>query len=89
MTFNMFLAVSAAIICIVVICIALKKTKKPFKEAFLNAFCGIACLGAVNLFGMQTGVFIGINYFTAFVVTVLGAPGAISLLIIRVIFGIV
>ncbi len=89
MTFNMFLILIICIVCTIVVVSALKKTKKPFKEAFLNAVCGIASLGAVNLFAINTGVFIAINYFTAFVAVVLGAPGTICLLFLRVIFEIV
>ncbi len=89
MTFNLILITIIGALCILIICIALKKTKNPFKEAFLNALCGVASLGAVNLFALQTGVFIAVNYFTAFVVVVLGAPGTISLLILRAIFEII
>ncbi len=89
MNVNTGLVLVLGIICVIAICIALKKTKKPLKEAFFNAACGVASLGAVNLLALQTGISISINYFTAFVVVVLGAPGTISLLILRMVFGIV
>ena len=48
------------------------------------AFGGAAALGAVNLMAGFTGVTIALNYATSFVAIVLGAPGVVLLLLMRV-----
>lgn len=63
---------------------AASKAKHPMRRALGSAVCGAASLGAVNLMAGYTGVSIALNYATAFVAVVLGAPGVILLLLLRV-----
>ena len=53
-------------------------------RALGSAVCGAASLGAVNLLAGYTGVSIALNYATAFVAVVLGAPGVVTMLLLRV-----
>lgn len=59
------------------------RSKHPVLRALGSAVCGAAALGAVNLLAGYTGVSIALNYATAFVAVVLGAPGVVTLLILR------
>ena len=72
-----------AAVCVLAVCAVLCKKRHPFRGAIKSAGCGIAALGAVNLFAAFTGVGIALNYGTAFVAVVLGAPGVICLLLLR------
>ena len=60
------------------------KAKRPLLRALGSAVCGAASLGAVNLLAGYTGVSIALNYATAFVAVVLGAPGVVTMLLLRV-----
>lgn len=62
---------------------ALRRAKRPFTKALGSAVCGAAALGAVNLLAAYTGVALALNYATAFVAVVLGAPGVVLLLVLR------
>ena len=44
-------------------------------------------LGAVNLLGSYTGVTLALNYAAAYASVVLGAPGVITLLVLRAVLG--
>lgn len=60
----------------------------PFKIAgkfILNALLGGLLILAFNFFGKFTGVYIGLNEITALVVGVLGIPGFIAILAIKLI----
>lgn len=61
----------------------LHKMKHPLVAALTSAVCGAAALGAVNLLAGFTGITIALNYATAFAAVVLGVPGVVLLLILR------
>ncbi|WP_367924882.1 pro-sigmaK processing inhibitor BofA family protein [uncultured Ruthenibacterium sp.] len=84
MTFVQTVALCWAFVCIAGVAAVLSKTKHPFFSALKSAFCGAAALGAVNLMAGFTGVTIALNYATSFVAIVLGAPGVVLLLLMRV-----
>ncbi len=86
MSFPQFAALAVGIISLVLVFAELKKAQSPMKNAAVSAFFGAASLGAVNLMSLYTGVTIAINYFTSFVAVVLGAPGVICLLMLRLLF---
>ena len=52
-------------------------------RAAQSAFGGIAALAAVDVLAGYTGVALALNYATAFVAVVLGAPGVVMLLLLR------
>jgi len=59
---------------------------KPFKilgRLILNSFLGALFLIIFNFFGKFTGIFIGVNIFTALMLGILGIPGFIALLLLK------
>lgn len=62
---------------------ALRHSKRPLSRAAQSAFGGIAALAAVDVLAGYTGVALALNYATAFVAVVLGAPGVVMLLLLR------
>lgn len=87
MTFSVFVAAIVALVSLLAVCTVLHRAKKPVRRVLAGAGCGVAALGAVNLLAFYTGVSIALNYATAFVAVVLGVPGVIALLVLRVILG--
>ena len=85
MTFSTIAALIFAVFSLCAVLITIIKSNHPFRRALFSAGCGIVALGAVNLFANYTGVSIALNWGTAFVSVVLGAPGVISLLLLRII----
>ena len=83
MMFVQTLGVFAAILCTLGVVYAASKSKRPVRRALGSAVCGAAALGAVNLMAGYTGISIALNYATAFVAVVLGAPGVVTLLLLR------
>ncbi len=86
MTFTFFAAILFAVVSTFCTVKCLLKEKKPLRVAFANTFFGVASLGVVNLFAIYTGVSIAVNYVTAFMSVVLGAPGVICVLLLRILF---
>ena len=61
----------------------LRRAKYPVRTALYSAAMGIAALSAVNLLAGYTGVTVSLNYATSFTAVVLGAPGVVLLLGLR------
>jgi len=62
----------------------------PLRKIFkllLNSILGGVCIYIINLIGATFGFHIGLNIFTSIVVGLLGLPGAICLIIIKVLIG--
>ena len=75
----------AAAVCLWML-VTLIKSKRPVRGLLGSALQGACALAAVNVTGMFTGVSLGINVFTGAVSAVLGVPGVITLLLLKVIF---
>ena len=67
------------------VCVAWAASRQnhPAARVLAGAFCGLGALGAVNLLGSYTGVTLALNYAAAYASVVLGAPGVITLLVLR------
>jgi inhibitor of the pro-sigma K processing machinery len=52
-------------------------------KILLNSLIGALALIIFNFFGQYTGVYIGVNEFTALIIGVLGIPGFIALLLVK------
>ena len=63
------------------------KTGKPLRAILGGALQGASALAAVNVTGLLTGVSLGLNALSG-LACLLGVPGIITLLLLRVIFGI-
>jgi len=59
---------------------------KPLKflgRILLNSLIGAVILIIFNYFGQYTGVYIGVNEITALIIGILGVPGFIALLLVK------
>lgn len=63
---------------------AAAKTPHAVRRVLGNSVCGIATLGAAALLAPFTGLALAVNWFTAFAAVVLGAPGVVTMLLLRV-----
>lgn len=59
------------------------RSAHPLRRALTGAVCGVGALGAVNALAPFTGVALALNHLTAFAAVVLGAPGVLLLLLLR------
>lgn len=64
------------------------KTKKPLKTLMLSALIGIIALVCVNLTSGLTGVMLHINGWTVVTSAVVGIPGVLAMLTLRILWGI-
>ena len=69
----------------IVMLVALIKTKKPVRALVGSGIQGVCALAAVNVAGIFTGVSLGLNLLTGLCCLILGIPGVISLLILKII----
>ncbi|MEG1931734.1 MAG: pro-sigmaK processing inhibitor BofA family protein [Pygmaiobacter sp.] len=67
----------------VVVATAAAHSRHPLCTALGNGLFGAAALGAVNLLAEYTGISIALSYGTALLAVVLGAPGVVSMLLVR------
>lgn len=65
--------------------IALFRTNKPIRSLLGSGIQGICALAAVDVAGAFTGVSLGLNLFSGLCCLVLGIPGVIALLILKLI----
>lgn len=59
---------------------------KPFKflgRMILNSLLGALVLIVFNYFGQYTGLYIGVNVVTALFLGILGIPGFIAILVVK------
>ena len=71
--------------CICFLCILGRIFIIPIKwicKLIFNSILGALLIFAINLIGSIWGFHIGINFFTAIIVGILGIPGAIFLIVI-------
>ena len=65
--------------------IAMFKTKRPVRAFLGSGAQGVCALAAVNIVGAFTGVSLGLNLISGIFCIVLGIPGVISLLVLKLI----
>lgn len=83
------LCIAAATVGIVIalaVGIALFRSGRPVRGLVGSAAQGICALAAVNIAGAFTSVSLGLNLFSGLVCVVLGIPGVIALLVLKLIF---
>ena len=74
---------AAAAAALLAVGLAAARHRRPVAAAFGIAVAGVAALGAMNVLAPFTGVGLALNWFTSFMAVVLGAPGVICLLALR------
>ncbi len=67
---------------------AASRSSRWLSKADGSRVCGVACLGVLALLAPYSGIVLALNWFTAFVAVVLGAPGVVTLLLLRVLLGV-
>ena len=77
---------AAAAAVLLAVGLAAARHRRPAGAALSSAVAGVAALGAVNMLAPFTGVGLALNWFTSFAAVVLGEPGVICLLAMRLIF---
>lgn len=82
-----YLIIAAAVIACGII-IAILRSPSVFKKFIGCAAAGLAALAAVDLTSSITGVFIAVSGWTIAAAGLLGLPGVVSMLIIKIIFNI-
>lgn len=78
------------IVCIIVLFIIGKIFIWPLKKILklvLNSCLGGALIYFINIIGMSFDFHIGLNLITAATVGILGVPGVVLLIILRLLFG--
>jgi len=80
---GIILAYSAGIMLIFMISWIFVKPLKFLGRLVLNSLLGALFLIIFNYFGQYTGVYIGVNLVSALLLGVLGIPGFIAILIVK------
>lgn len=76
------------IIGIIVVCVLIVIFSKPLSKLLkmaVNSALGGVCIIAFNFVSQLFGFFLGVNAFTAITVGILGIPGFVMLLMLRLI----
>lgn len=60
---------------------------KKILKLVINSVIGGLIIYIINLFGGSFGFHIGLNFFTSIVVGLLGLPGAVCLIIVKLLIG--
>lgn len=80
---GIILAYSAGIMLIFMISWIFVKPLKFLGRLILNSLLGALFLIIFNYFSKYTGIYIGVNEVTALILGVLGIPGFIALLVVK------
>jgi inhibitor of the pro-sigma K processing machinery len=80
---GIILAYSAGIMLIFMVSWIFVKPLKFLGRLILNSLLGALFLMIFNYFGKYTGAYIGVNEVTALMLGILGIPGFIALLVVK------
>lgn len=83
------LAYAAGLMVLLVFAGLFLKPIRVVMKLVLNTLLGALALLLANLIGVPAGFRIALNVYTAFIVGVLGIPGFVLLVILKLLFGIV
>ena len=65
----------------------LHETTQDILKLILNSILGGISIYIINLVGANFGFHIGLNFFTSVIIGLLGLPGAICLIIVKLLIG--
>jgi len=77
--------ITAAIVAVICVMWWTVKSEKGATSFIVSALQGIAAMCAVNLTGLFTGVTLAVNWYTISSFIVLGLPGVIGALVLKLI----
>ena len=80
--------ITAAIVAVICVIWWTVKSERGATSFALSALQGIAAMCAVNLTGLMTGVTLAVNWYTIATFIVLGLPGVISALVLKLIMAV-
>lgn len=80
---GLILAYTAGVMLIFMVSWIFFKPLKVLGKIVLNSLIGALFLIVFNFFGQYTGVHIGVNEFTALTIGILGIPGFIAILLLK------
>ncbi|MBE7038301.1 MAG: pro-sigmaK processing inhibitor BofA [Ruminococcaceae bacterium] len=81
--FSKIIGFVLGLLIVFVVCKIFFKPLKFILKLFLNSFIGVLLLYVINLFSKFTNFFIGINPVTAIILGLLGIPGLILIVILK------
>ncbi|MBP3381420.1 MAG: pro-sigmaK processing inhibitor BofA family protein [Clostridia bacterium] len=86
MTIGLRLAVYAAVgVAILVVLVALLRSRKPLRFTACSLAEGMCALAAVDIVGIFTGLSLGFGWFSIASCATFGIPGVIAMLLMRAI----
>ena len=71
---------------VLAVAIALIRSRRPVRGLIGSGAQGLCALAAVNVVGAFTGVSLGLNLLSGLCCLVLGIPGVVALLVLKLIF---
>lgn len=80
---GIILAYSAGVMLIFMISWIFVKPLKFLGKLILNSLLSVIFLLIFNFFGQYTGIYIGVNEVTALILGILGIPGFIAILVVK------
>ena len=80
--------IAVGILLTTVVFIAMFRDGKPLRRLIGSAAQGIGAIIAVNLAATYSGVSLGLSWLSAVGCALLGVPGVVSMLLLKVILGI-
>jgi len=80
---GLILAYTAGVMLIFMVSWIFFKPLKILGKVILNSLIGVLFLIIFNFFGQYTGIYIGVNEFTALTIGILGIPGFIAILLLK------
>ncbi len=86
--YNMILAYVVGIVFLFILGRLLLIPAKLLLKLLYNALLGAVAIIAVNLVGGLFGFHIGLNIISAFIVGLMGLPGFILIVVLKLIFGV-
>ncbi len=86
--FGVIIAYAVGIILLLILGRLLLTPLKVVMKLLLNVLLGAAAILLVNWIGSLIGFHIALNIYTAFIVGILGIPGFVLLVLLKLIFGI-
>lgn len=60
---------------------------KKILKLILNSALGGICIYVINLIGATLSFHIGLNFFTSIIIGLLGLPGAVCLVVVKLLIG--
>ena len=85
MDINLLWIIIGAVLLLVFLIKVFKFSIKTFFKLIINTILGGVLIFIINYFGENIGIHIGLNVITSIIVGILGVPGAILLLLIKII----